>query len=41
MHPILDHKVAGLGPSATLAINERSAALEAAGRRIWRLGLGR
>lgn len=40
MRPILDAKVAGLGPSATLAINERSAALEAAGRRIWRLGLG-
>jgi aspartate aminotransferase len=36
----LASNIADLRPSATLAINERSAALEAQGRRIWRLGLG-
>ena len=40
MRPILDPKVAGLGPSATLAINERSAELQRQGRRIYRLGFG-
>jgi aspartate aminotransferase len=32
--------VCGLGPSATLAINEHSAALQQAGREVYRLGLG-
>lgn len=36
----LNLKVRGLGASATLAINERSAALQAAGRKVYRLGLG-
>lgn len=36
----LNLNVRGLGPSATLAINERSAALRAAGREVFRLGLG-
>ncbi len=36
----LNLNVRGLEPSATLAINERSAALQAAGREVFRLGLG-
>lgn len=36
----LNLNVRGLPPSATLAINERSAELSAAGRKIYRLGLG-
>lgn len=36
----LNLNVRGMGPSATLAINERSAALRAAGRDVYRLGLG-
>jgi aspartate aminotransferase len=36
----LNLNVRGLSPSATLAINERSAALQAQGRTIYRLGLG-
>ncbi|MCB1802309.1 MAG: aminotransferase class I/II-fold pyridoxal phosphate-dependent enzyme [Gammaproteobacteria bacterium] len=36
----LNLNVRGLGASATLAINERSAALQAAGRQVYRLGLG-
>ncbi len=36
----LNLNVRGLGPSATLAINERSAALQAEGREVFRLGLG-
>jgi aspartate aminotransferase len=36
----LNLNVRGMGPSATLAINERSAALQAEGRQILRLGLG-
>lgn len=36
----LNLNVRGMGPSATLAINERSAALRAAGRDVFRLGLG-
>lgn len=37
---VLNHNLRGLGPSATLAINERSAALQKQGREIFRLGLG-
>lgn len=36
----LNLNVRGMGPSATLAINERSRALLAAGREVYRLGLG-
>lgn len=36
----LNLNVRGLGPSATLAINEHSFALKQAGREIYRLGLG-
>lgn len=36
----LNLNVRGLMQSATLAINERSAALQAAGRQVYRLGLG-
>ena len=36
----LNLNVRGMGPSATLAINERSAALQAEGREVLRLGLG-
>lgn len=36
----LNLNVRGLGPSATLAINERSAALQAQGRQVFRFGLG-
>ena len=36
----LNLNVRGLGPSATLAINERSAELRRAGREVFRLGLG-
>ena len=36
----LNLRVRGLSQSATLAINERSAALEAEGRKVYRLGLG-
>jgi aspartate aminotransferase len=36
----LNLNVRGMGPSATLAINERSAALQSEGREILRLGLG-
>jgi aspartate aminotransferase len=36
----LNLNIRGMGPSATLAINERSAALQAEGREILRLGLG-
>ncbi|MBW2523778.1 MAG: aminotransferase class I/II-fold pyridoxal phosphate-dependent enzyme [Deltaproteobacteria bacterium] len=36
----LNLNVRGLKPSATLAINERSAALRAQGREVYRLGLG-
>ncbi len=36
----LNLNVRGMGPSATLAINERSRALIAAGREVYRLGLG-
>ena len=36
LNPVLD----GMKPSATLAINERSHALKAAGRQIYKLGLG-
>lgn len=39
-HVHLNLNVRGLGPSATLAINERSAELRAAGREVFRLGLG-
>lgn len=39
-HVHLDLNVRGLGPSATLAINERCAGLRAAGREVHRLGLG-
>lgn len=39
-HVHLNLNVRGLGPSATLAINERCADLRAAGREIFRLGLG-
>ena len=37
---VLNHNLRGLGPSATLAINERSAQLQREGREILRLGLG-
>ncbi len=37
---MLNANLSGLGPSATLAINERSAALQAQGRRVYKLGLG-
>ncbi|MFH1570130.1 MAG: aminotransferase class I/II-fold pyridoxal phosphate-dependent enzyme [Gemmatimonadota bacterium] len=36
----LNLNVRGLGPSATLAINERCLALQRAGREVYRLGLG-
>lgn len=36
----LNLNVRGMGVSATLAINERSAALQAAGKTVYRLGLG-
>lgn len=36
----LNLNVRGMGPSATLAINERSAQLQSEGREIYRLGLG-
>jgi len=36
----LNLNVRGLGPSATLAINEHSFALQRAGRQVYRLGLG-
>ena len=36
----LNLNVRGLGQSATLAINERSAALQQGGRTVYRLGLG-
>ncbi len=36
----LNQTVRGLPPSATIAINERSAALEAEGREVFRFGLG-
>lgn len=36
----LNLNVRGLGPSATLAINERSFALQRAGHQVYRLGLG-
>jgi aspartate aminotransferase len=36
----LNLNVRGMGPSATLAINERSSALRAQGREVLRLGLG-
>jgi aspartate aminotransferase len=36
----LNLNVRGLGPSATLAINEQSFALQRAGRQVYRLGLG-
>jgi aspartate aminotransferase len=39
-HVHLNLNVRGLGQSATLAINEHSAALRAAGRDVFRLGLG-
>lgn len=39
-HLLLNPRVRGLGPSATLAINERSDGLRAAGRQVWKLGLG-
>ncbi len=39
-HVHLNPGVRGLGPSATLAINERSRALAAEGRRVFKLGLG-
>ena len=39
-NPPLAASLRGRGPSATLAINERSAALQAAGRTVYRLGLG-
>lgn len=39
-HVHLNLNVRGLGQSATLAINEHSAALRAAGREVFRLGLG-
>jgi aspartate aminotransferase len=39
-HVDLNLNVRGLGQSATLAINERSAALQRQGRQIFRLGLG-
>lgn len=39
-HVHLNLNVRGLGASATLAINERCAALRAAGRQVFRLGLG-
>ena len=41
-HPrdLLDERVRGLSPSATLAIQERAAALLAEGRTVYRLGLG-
>ncbi|WP_440995132.1 pyridoxal phosphate-dependent aminotransferase [Arhodomonas sp. SL1] len=39
-HIHLNLNVRGLGPSATLAINERSAALQRQGREVYRLGLG-
>lgn len=37
---VLNHNLRGLGTSATLAINERSAQLQRAGRQVYRLGLG-
>ncbi|MDP2138090.1 MAG: hypothetical protein Q8J74_09560 [Candidatus Didemnitutus sp.] len=37
----LDQVVQGLPPSATLAINERSNALQASGRKIFKFGLGK
>lgn len=36
----LNLNVRGMGPSATLAINERSRQLQAAGKTVYRLGLG-
>ena len=36
----LNLNVRGLAPSATLAINEKSAELRARGRKVYRLGLG-
>lgn len=36
----LNLNVRGMGPSATLAINERSRRLQAEGRQVYRLGLG-
>jgi aspartate aminotransferase len=39
-HAHLNPNVRGLAQSATLAINDRCAALERAGRRVYRLGLG-
>ncbi len=36
----LNLNVRGMGPSATLAINERSRQLQAEGRQVYRLGLG-
>lgn len=36
----MDQRLRGLSPSATLAISERSAALKASGREVYRLGLG-
>jgi len=38
--PKINPRLAGLEPSATVAINDRSNALRAAGRRIFKLGLG-
>lgn len=38
--PKLNPRLAGLTPSATVSINDRSNALRAAGRRIFKLGLG-
>ena len=38
--PHLNPNVLGLPPSATLAINERSDALIAEGRKVFKLGLG-
>ena len=40
LHTYLNLNVRGMGPSATLAINERSAELCRAGRDVFRLGLG-
>lgn len=39
-HVHLNPHVRGLGPSATLAINERSRQLQAQGRQVFKLGLG-
>ncbi len=39
-HVHISLNIRGLSPSSTLAINERSAQLERAGRRVFRMGLG-